>query len=117
MPDEIGHSNLISLTMKFILSILTKFHLQLRSPLLERLEKKCLSKEEITEEDFMLEPMEKVPKLTEDWCEDIAKEEDDRDNKGNQEEEAMEEDTRAKDDAVEKPEHGSVPYFRLNAKL
>merc|ERR1712110_398971 len=48
------------------------------SPLLEKLEKKCLSKEEITEEDFILEPMEKVPKLTEDWCEEVAKEEDDQ---------------------------------------
>ena len=71
-----------------------------------------MSKEEITEEDFMIEPMEKVPKLTEDWCEEVAKEED---NKEIEEEEAMEEDTKAKDDIVEtekQPEHGSVPYFR-----
>ena len=78
---------------------------------MERLEKKCLSKEEITEDDFMMEPMEKVPKLTENWCEEVAKEE--HDNKENQEDEAMEEDAKVKDDAIEKqPEHGSVPYFR-----
>ena len=84
------------------------------SPLLEKLEKKCLSKEEITEEDFMMEPMEKVPKLTEDWCEEVAKEEDDQEdnNKENQQAESMEEDTKTKNDTVEKPEHGSVPYFR-----
>ena len=71
-----------------------------------------MSKEEITEEDFMMEPMEKVPKLTEDWCEEVAKEEN---NKENQEGEAMDEDSEAKDYAVEnekQPEHGSVPYFR-----
>ena len=71
-----------------------------------------MSKEEITEEDFMIEPMEKVPKLTEDWCEEVAKEED---NKKKEEEEAMEEDAKAKDGVVEtetQPEHGSVPYFR-----
>ena len=71
-----------------------------------------MSKEEITEEDFMIEPMEKVPKLTEDWCEEVAKEED---NKEKEEEEAMEEDAKAEDDVVEtekQPEHGSVPYFR-----
>ena len=71
-----------------------------------------MSKEEITEEDFMIEPMEKVPKLTEDWCEEVAKEED---NKEKEEEEAMDEDAEAKDDVVEtekQPEHGSVPYFR-----
>ena len=77
-----------------------------------------MSKEEITEEDFMMEPMEKVPKLTEDWCEEVAKEEDnnkEEDNKENEKEEAMEEDAKAKDDVVEtekQPEHGSVPYFR-----
>ena len=59
----------------------------------------------------MMEPMEKVPKLTENWCEEVAKEE--HDNKENQEDEAMEEDAKVKDDAIEKqPEHGSVPYFR-----
>ena len=88
---------------------------------MERLEKKCLSKEEITEDDFMMEPMEKVPKLTEDWCEEVAKEEvakeevakEEDSNKENQEDEAMEEDAKAKDEAIEKqPEHGSVPYFR-----
>ena len=71
-----------------------------------------MSKEEITEEDFMIEPMEKVPKLTEDWCEEVAKEED---NKEKEEEEAMDEDAEGKDDVVEtekQPEHGSVPYFR-----
>jgi len=91
------------------------------SPLLERLEKKCQSKEEITEEDFASEEEimgnkmaimgNKVPKLTEDWCEDVVKELD----RQNQEGEAMEEDK----DEVEilksqeqQPEHGSVPYFR-----
>merc|ERR1712013_596068 len=54
------------------------------SPLLERLEKKCQSKEAITEEDFASEEEimgnkmvimgNKVPKLTEDWCEDVVKE-------------------------------------------
>ena len=65
----------------------------------------------------MMEPMEKVPKLTEDWCEEVAKEEDDQEdnNKENQQAESMEEDTKTKDGAVEKPEHGSVPYFRSNA--
>merc|ERR1712112_775020 len=71
--------------------------------------------EEITEEDFIVEPMEKVPKLTVDWCEEVAKEEnkeEEENNKESQAEEPMEEDSNAKDDAEEKPEHGSVPYFR-----
>ena len=77
---------------------------------MERLEKKCQSKEEITEEDFILEPMEKVPKLAEGWCEEVAKEE----NKENQEELAiMEEETGGLEKVEEKQiEHGSVPYFR-----
>ena len=76
---------------------------------MERLEKKCQSKEEITEEDFILEPMEKVPKLAEGWCEEVANEED----KENQEEEAMEEETGGLEKVEEKQiEHGSVPYFR-----
>ena len=76
---------------------------------MERLEKKCQSKEEITEEDFILEPMEKVPKLAEGWCEEVANEED----KENQEEEAMEEETGGLEKVEEKQiEHGSVSYFR-----
>ena len=75
---------------------------------MERLEKKCQSKEEITEEDFILEPMEKVPKLAEGWCEEVANEED----KENQEDVAMEE-TGGLEKVEEKQiEHGSVPYFR-----
>ena len=103
----------------FLLRKLRKFHPKNGSPLLERLEKKCLSKEEITEEDFIVEPMEKVPKLTEDWCEEVAKEENKEEEniKESQAEEPMEEDSNAKDDAEEKPEHGSVPYFRSNTKL
>ena len=79
-------------------TILQKWYLFLScSPLLERLEKKCQSKEAITEEDFAAEEEimgnkmvvmgNKVPKLTEDWCEDVVKELD----KENQGEEAMEE--------------------------
>ena len=76
---------------------------------MERLEKKCQSKEEITEEDFILEPMEKVPKLAEGWCEEVANEED----KENQEEEAMEEETGGLEKVEEKQiQHGSVSYFR-----
>ena len=76
---------------------------------MERLEKKCQSKEEITEEDFILEPMEKVPKLAEGWCEEVANEED----KENQEDVAMEEETGGLEKVDEKQiQHGSVPYFR-----
>ena len=76
---------------------------------MERLEKKCQSKEEITEEDFILEPMEKVPKLAEGWCEEVANEED----KENQEEEAMEEESGGLEKVEEKQiQHGSVSYFR-----
>merc|ERR1719209_754924 len=51
----------------------------------------------------------KVPKLTEDWCEDVVKELD----KQNQGEEAMEEE-KSKEVETEEThvEHGSVPYFR-----
>ena len=76
---------------------------------MERLEKKCQSKEEITEEDFILEPMEKVPKLAEGWCEQVANEED----KENQEDVAMEEETGGLEKVEEKQiQHGSVSYFR-----
>ena len=76
---------------------------------MERLEKKCQSKEEITEEDFILEPMEKVPKLAEGWCEEVANEED----KENQEDVAMEEETGGLEKVEEKQiQHGSVSYFR-----
>ena len=88
------------------------------SPLLERLEKKCQSKEEITEEDFASEEEimgnkmvvmgNKVPKLTEDWCEDVVKELD----KENQGEEAMEEERKEANTEETTVEHGSVPYFR-----
>ena len=88
------------------------------SPLLERLEKKCQSKEEITEEDFASEEEimgnkmvvmgNKVPKLTEDWCEDVVKELD----KENQGEEAMEEERKEANNEETPVEHGSVPYFR-----
>ena len=111
-------------------TFLQKWYLFLScSPLLARLEKKCQSKEEITEEDFASEEGimgnkvvimgNKVPKLTEDWCEEVAKEENKEEEniKESQAEEPMEEDSNAKDDAEEKPEHGSVPYFRSNAKL
>ena len=76
---------------------------------MERLEKKCQSKEEITEEDFILEPMEKVPKLAEGWCEQVANEEDEE----NQEDVAMEEETGGLEKVEEKQiQHGSVSYFR-----
>jgi len=88
------------------------------SPLLARLEKKCQSKEEITEEDFASEEGimgnkvvimgNKVPKLTEDWCEDVVKELD----KQNQGEEAMEEEKKEAEIEETPVEHGSVPYFR-----
>ena len=83
-----------------------------------RLEKKCQSKEEITEEDFASEEGimgnkvvimgNKVPKLTEDWCEDVVKELD----KQNQGEEAMEEEKKEAEIGETLVEHGSVPYFR-----
>ena len=85
---------------------------------MERLEKKCQSKEEITEEDFASEEGimgnkvvimgDKVPKLSEDWCEDVVKEMD----KQNQGEEAMEEEKKQADTEEMPVEHGSVPYFR-----
>merc|ERR1712013_957099 len=84
------------------------------SPLLERLEKKCQSKEAITDEDFASEEEimgNKMAKLTEDWCEDVVKELDLQ----NQEGEAMEEnkdDDEISKSQEEQPEHGSVPYFR-----
>ena len=103
-------------------TILQKWYLFLScSPLLERLEKKCQSKEAITDEDFASEEEimgnkvvimgNKVPKLTEDWCEDVVKEL----NLQNQEGEAMEEnkdDDEISKSQEEQSEHGSVPYFR-----
>ena len=100
-------------------TFLQKWYLFLScSPLLERLEKKCQSKEEITEEDFASEEGimgnkvvimgDKVPKLSEDWCEDVVKEMD----KQNQGEEAMEEEKKQADTEEMPVEHGSVPYFR-----
>ena len=81
------------------------------------MEKKCQSKEEITEEDFASEEGimgnkvvimgNKVPKLSEDWCEDVVKELD----KQNQEEVAMEEKKEVGKEETH-VEHGSVPYFR-----
>jgi len=50
----------------------------------------------------------KVPKLTEDWCEDVVKELD----KENQGEEAMEEERKEANTEETPVEHGSVPYFR-----
>merc|ERR1719209_249912 len=50
----------------------------------------------------------KVPKLTEDWCEDVVKELD----KQNQGEEAMEEEEKKAETEETSVEHGSVPYFR-----
>ena len=100
-------------------TFLQKWYLFLScSPLLARLEKKCQSKEEITEEDFASEEGimgnkmvimgNKVPKLTEDWCEDVVKELD----KQNQGEEAMEEEKKETETEEALVEHGSVPYFR-----